>query len=136
MSQVVDKARERSLWNNFRLTPEMWDLIDAYQHHVCFFCGKRQPSGKRLATDHAHSGFKAGLIRGLLCSQCNRVLGKLERGFVNKYYLPLTLEYLLKRVLLYITDPPAVAALGREVKGFPGRTGTKRHRKAIKKGTF
>ena len=132
----MDKARKRNLWNNFRLTPEKWDQIDAYQGHVCFFCGKRQPSGKRLATDHAHSGSTAGLVRGLLCSSCNRLLGKIERVVLTRYYAHLGLVGMLKRILEYIEAPPAVKALGEAVIGFPGRTGTKRHRQAIKKGTF
>jgi hypothetical protein len=124
---MSDKARAKRLWDGFRLTPEEWQIIDTHQGSVCAFCQKRQRSGIRLATDHDH---KTGLVRGLLCSQCNRLLGRLERqygvGIIDA----------LVRISAYIMHPPAVSALGKQVFGFPGRIGTKRHRAAVKKGTF
>jgi len=106
----------------YGVIPEEWELVDIYQEHVCFFCGRRQKSGNRLATDHCH---KTGKFRGLLCSQCNRLLGKIER-------LGWTIMT-LGRVIEYMQSPPAVRALGKEVYGFPGRTGTKRHRDWLRK---
>ena len=39
----------------------------------CEICGKRrEENGKRLAVDHCH---ESGKIRGVLCSQCNSLLG-------------------------------------------------------------
>src|SRR5258707_532711 len=99
-------------------------MIDAYQRSLCFVCHRPQKSGKRLATDHSH---KTGLIRGLLCSTCNRVLGKIERTWDKNTDVVLMLE----RLLDFLKSPPAVRALGREIHTFPGRFGTKRHKKYL-----
>jgi hypothetical protein len=116
------RARAKRLKDSFNLTIEQWDIIDRFQSSVCWLCGKKQKSGKRLATDHRH---KDGLIRGLLCSQCNRLLGRIES---NGW----TVE-ILKRVIGYFLNPPAVQALGQEIFGYPGRVGTKKHRKWLRK---
>lgn len=116
-----EKARAKRLRENYALTPEQADSIYAYQYNVCAICRKGQKSGKRLAIDHCH---KTGLVRGALCSQCNRVFGKLENRGWNVTHLTNLIEYLLY--------PPAVKALGHPVYGFPGRCGTKRHKKATR----
>ena len=121
-----DKARARHLWNNFRLTPEEWDKILAFQNGVCCVCGRTQKSGKRLATDHSHI---SGLIRALLCSVCNRLLGRIERAYPKGT----NIGDILLRLWDVLNNPPAVKALGREVFGFAGRCGTKRHRAALRK---
>ena len=123
-----DKAREQRLKKFFNLTSELWDVIAAYQNSLCFVCHKPQKSGKRLATDHAHSGPQAGLVRGLLCSTCNRALGRMERTWPKGTDVAL----MLSRMVEFLTNPPAVRALGREINTFPGRFGTKRHRKYLK----
>jgi hypothetical protein len=110
----------------FNLTSELWDVIAAYQGGVCFICQKPQKSGKRLATDHSHTG--VGLIRGLLCAACNRALGRMERTWPKGTNVAL----MLTRMAEYIVDPPAVRAIGREIHTFPGRFGTKRHKKWLK----
>lgn len=119
-----DRARRKNLWNNFRITPEEWQKIDEYQNGVCFICQKRQKSGKRLATDHCH---KTGLVRGLLCSQCNRLLGRIESaGF--------SIEW-VKRMIEYWLNPPAERALGKQIIGYAGRVGTKKHRKELRQAS-
>ena len=116
------KARAKRLLDCFNLTIEMWEIVDKFQNGVCALCGKKQRSGKRLAVDHRH---RDGLIRGLLCSQCNRLLGKIEsNGWVVE-----TLILLIE----YFRCPPAVKALGREVFGYPGRVGTKKHRQFLRR---
>jgi hypothetical protein len=42
------------------------------QGNVCAICGKGLEKDKRLAVDHNH---KTGKIRGLLCVNCNMMLG-------------------------------------------------------------
>ena len=120
-----ERAREQRLKKFFNLTSMMWDIVAAYQNHVCFVCGKPQKSGKRLATDHSH---KTGLFRGLLCSTCNRALGRLERTWPKGTDVP----YAIERLALFLREPPAVKALGREIITFAGRFGTKRHRDFLK----
>lgn len=117
----LQKARARRLITLYNLTIEEWEKIAAHQNNVCYICLKKQKSGKRLATDHSH---KTGLVRGLLCSQCNRLFGKIERmGWITIH---------LERLLEFIRNPPAVTAIGREVFSFPGRFGTKRHREFLR----
>jgi hypothetical protein len=120
-----EKAREQRLNKFFNLTSQLWDVIAAYQNHVCFVCHKPQKSGKRLAVDHSHH---SGIIRALLCSTCNRALGRMERTWPKGTDVPA----MLIRLAEVLTDPPAVKALGREIKTFAGRFGTKRHRKHLK----
>lgn len=124
-------ARERILLTWFLLTPFEWDLIDAFQNHVCFICGKPNKSGKRLSTDHDHrkTGPTAGLLRGLLCQRCNRILGKIEDP---RFWRDDLIEK-LERLLLYLKNPPAVEALGRKIFIFPGKLGTDVHREWLKK---
>lgn len=127
------KARAKYLLDNYKLTVEQWAIIEAFQKGVCFLCGKLNADGKRLATDHRHSD---GLIRGLLCAKCNALLGKLENAFV-RYGLHkitgITLIGLISRLVLYLSSPPATQALGGETFGYPGKTGTKKHRKLLRK---
>ena len=127
------KARAKYLKDNYKLTIEQWDIIAAFQGYVCFACGQPNKDGRRLATDHRHSD---GLIRGLLCAKCNALLGKLENAFV-RYGLHkiegITLIGLVSRLLLYLRCPPATQALGLEIFGYPGKTGTKKHRKLLKR---
>lgn len=117
-------ARAKRLKDNYSLTIDEWEAINTFQQGVCFFCYKKQKSGKRLATDHRH---KDGLNRGLLCSQCNRLLGRIEATF------GLAVIVALGRVISYLQNPPAVQALGRPVFGYPGRCGTKKHRLFLKR---
>ena len=116
------KARAKRLLDNFNLTIEMWEIVDKFQNGVCALCGKKQRSGKRLAVDHRH---RDGLIRGLLCSQCNRLLGKIESNGWTVETLILLIEY--------FRCPPAVKALGKDVFGYPGRVGTKKHRQFLRR---
>jgi hypothetical protein len=116
-----EKARAKRLEKFFNLTVDLWDIIHKYQGFCCAVCGKPQKSGKRLATDHSH---KTGVVRGLLCWTCNRLLGRIERTYPNGTNIVAILESLM----LYMKEHPATKALGREIKTFPGRFGTKRHR--------
>lgn len=128
------KAWAKRLLDNFKLTPEQWTVVWAYQHGVCYVCGRPNDRvGQRLAVDHDHF---SGLIRGLLCSKCNPLLGKLENAFkrLGLHKVPgLTLVAVIERLGQYIKDPPATKALGVAVYGYPGRVGTKKHRKLLKK---
>ena len=121
---VAEKSRARRLEKFFNLTVELWDIIHAYQHGVCASCGLPQKSGKRLALDHSH---KTGVVRGLLCSTCNRLLGRIERTYAKG----VDIVKILDNLAAYLRESPATKALGREIRTFPGRFGTKRHRKYL-----
>ena len=123
------KARAKRLLDCFNLTIEDWEKINEYQKGLCFVCWNPQTSGKRLATDHDHD---SALIRGFLCSHCNSLLGKIENALKrNPAKLPILTA--LTRLIEYISSPPAPKALGREVYGYAGRVGTKKHRDHLRR---
>lgn len=121
---MIDKARAKRLWDNYSLTIEDYERILAYQKGLCYICAKTNPSGVRLSVDHCH---KTGQVRGLLCQRCNRVLGKIEDPRW-KWGI-----FELLALVKYLTQFPAVLALGREVFGYPGKVGTKKQRKLLAK---
>lgn len=74
---------------NYDITLEQYDAMFEAQDGNCIICGLPQLM-KRLAVDHNH---QTGEIRGLLCTNCNLLLGRIENnlGLVNKI-----MEYLRK----------------------------------------
>jgi len=97
----------------FNLTPDEYDQILEYQGGVCAICGRPPKPGKRLAVDHDHA---TGHVRGLLDFVCNRrVLGARSVD-------------ILVKTAAYVTDPPALKALGRNVVA-NGRPKKKRKRR-------
>jgi hypothetical protein len=110
----------------YNLTITEWDIIDAFQNHVCAVCKRPNKSGNRLSTDHSHI---TGIIRGLLCQRCNRVLGKIEDP---RFWRENTIA-LLRAAADYLEHLPAILALGREVYTYPGKLGTDVHRQWLKK---
>lgn len=74
--------RRRMLWHKYRLTPEAFDDLLAQQGNRCALCRSDDPGGgKRMwQVDHDHAccpgARSCGMcIRGLLCQNCNIVLG-------------------------------------------------------------
>ena len=129
-----EKARAKRLLDNYKLTVEQYDAILAHQGGVCYACKCAEPvKGRRLSVDHDHD---SGLIRGLLCSRCNPIIGKLENAY-KRYGLGkvvgLDVKILATRIANYLLHPPAVIALGVEHFGYSGRTGTKKHRARLRK---
>ena len=111
------KARAKRLLDNYGLSLDDYSKIEAYQNFACAICHKKTRG--RLHVDHAHT---SGLVRGLLCPRCNRGIAKFYDS-----------AELLSGAARYLELPPAVVALGREVLGFPGRCGTRRHRTALRR---
>ena len=109
-------ARAKYLMDNFKLLVGEWQKIWDYQGGLCAICGHPL---KKANTDHDH---KSGLVRGLLCARCNRALGRFGDSLL-----------LILAAAKYLTNPPAVAALGGAHYGYPGRIGTKKHRKLLRK---
>jgi hypothetical protein len=110
------KARVKYLLDNFKLSMVDWQKLFDFQEGKCAICGNKLIKAN---TDHDHA---SGEVRGLLCARCNRALGR----FGDR------LDLLLAAVA-YLTSPPARQALGRIHIGYPGRIGTKKHRKMIAK---
>lgn len=114
-------ARAKRLWDNFSLTIENWALILDFQGAVCAICKKHK---KLYHTDHDHY---TGLVRGILCSQCNRALGKAQDPRWK------WTADCFENAAIYLRRPPAVDALGHPTYSFPGKIGTKRFRLWLKK---
>lgn len=122
----ADKARLKRLFDCFKMTPLMWDALDAYQNSLCWICQK-PVEGRRLATDHS---WDSGEVRGLLCHRCNTILGKIEKP--SRSGQPWTIME-LRRAIEYKVNPPARIVFGGPHYGWPGDVTTKKHRKMIKK---
>lgn len=73
---------------SYGLTLEQYDQMFEQQGGVCAICSERERRKRknktlRLCVDHNHQTNK---IRGLLCSHCNTVIGKLRvdtKGIIN-----------------------------------------------------
>lgn len=73
--QTRSQIRRRShLKRTYGITPEEYDMMLQEQGGVCAICGDdRVPAHYTgLVPDHDHS---TGKVRGLLCNQCNLMLG-------------------------------------------------------------
>lgn len=81
---------------------DYWALYE-YQGGRCYICRWAQGKVKRLAVDHDHrclSGHAPDVgcrdcVRGLLCTFCNRLIGKF-RDSIEAF----------ERCIEYLTDPP------------------------------
>lgn len=91
-------ARAGNLRRKYGLTPDQYDALSRHQGGACAICGRvPKPGQVRLNVDHDH---KTGLVRGLLCGNCNqRVVGNL------------TVER-MRAALAYLEAPPAAVVLG------------------------
>ena len=64
------------LRKNYGITLAQYDQMLLTQRNGCLICGKSpEENGRRLAVDHDHA---SGMVRGLLCSNCNSALGKFQ----------------------------------------------------------
>ena len=66
------KVKNTELRKRFGITLEDYSKMLDAQNGVCAICYKACVTGLALAVDHSHSTKK---IRGLLCANCNKVLG-------------------------------------------------------------
>lgn len=80
--QKRKKWRENNLMKKYGLTPLQYDLKSRFQHDACAIC--RTPAVEfehRLCVDHNH---KTGKVRGLLCDNCNMIVGVLENKLLRE----------------------------------------------------
>lgn len=118
MSETAsERARRSRLKRLFNITPEEYDAVLAFQGGTCAICD-RPPGKTRLAVDHEH---KTGLVRGLVCWQCNAALAKLADSPARAY-----------AAWAYLIRPPFTQVLGEERFGRTGRVTTKTKRKRRK----
>ena len=114
----------RTAWTSQGIDPtftfqQFEDRIET-QHHECAIC--HRPIDARCALDHSH---RTGAARGVLCSNCNLLLGRVEGGsldfflnaaaYLRKYesvsYLPSTRR----------SSPPARHQTRRFLPDAPGQ---------------
>ena len=68
-----DQIRNARYKSAFGITLEQYNIMFAKQNGLCLGCYKHQSNCKRaLHVDHDH---KNGKVRGLLCHECNSILG-------------------------------------------------------------
>lgn len=113
----------KNMWlkDRYGITLDQYDEAFKIQGGLCGLCDrvesqidKRNNKIRRLSVDHCHV---TGVNRGLLCGECNLVLGKLEKGLPWLTQLPLdylnavTEKYQLIRLILIhhssgLSNPP------------------------------
>jgi Recombination endonuclease VII len=72
----LERVRDRRLLRKYGLTRIEWNRLFEFQGKVCAICGSEKPTLNRSwATDHNHD---TGKVRGILCYQCNLLVGYLE----------------------------------------------------------
>ena len=87
-------SREATLQKKYNITEEIYNKILLAQNGVCSICHNHQRY-KHLAVDHDH---KTGQVRGLLCENCNRGLG---RFFDSHLRLRRAADYIEKALKVY-----------------------------------
>ena len=93
---ISEKQHQINLKNFYHITKELYDEMLEAQGGVCAICGQPETSTYRgkirtMSVDHEHA---TGAIRALLCSDCNRFVGFIER---NPHKIELALAYLGRR---------------------------------------
>lgn len=88
-----DSAHEKRVQKVYGLGPGDYERIFNHQFGSCYICTRAKGVARKLAVDHDH---KTGLVRGLLCGPCNKILGHLRDDPVMAY-----------RVVNYLLQPPA-----------------------------
>lgn len=93
---VSAAAHGKRTEKTYGITGEQYWQLHAAQGGRCFICQKATGAARRLAVDHDHV---TGVVRGILCSPCNVMIGRLgPEAFV--------------RVLEYLYNPPAIGVIG------------------------
>jgi hypothetical protein len=100
-------AHARRIKSAYGLDADDYDRLKEFQGGYCAICQRARGVSKRLAVDHCH---RTGLVRGLLCSKCNSILGHSRDD-----------PEFFRRASLYLADPPAkqlgIEAVCAEPKG-------------------
>ena len=86
-------AHEKRVIKIYGLQPGQYNQIYVRQGGTCAICRRARGIARNLAVDHDHA---TGLVRGLLCSRCNEMLGHLRDDIETA-----------QRVIAYLRYPPA-----------------------------
>lgn len=93
-AKVLLRMRGRHLEKTYGISIEDYNLMVIKQHNKCAICGNTETATTRtgeirpLAVDHCHT---TGIIRALLCNNCNLILGHAKD---NQMILLKSVEYL------------------------------------------
>lgn len=83
------KKKDKDLQYKFGITLEDYNRMKSEQNDRCYLCDKHQSQVKlQFAVDHCH---ETGVVRKLLCSNCNTGLGQFKD---NIEVLTKAIEYL------------------------------------------
>lgn len=85
-----DSTRSYLLRWTYGITIETYNHMLTGQNGVCAICGGVNANGRKLSVDHNH---QTDAVRGLLCMQCNMLLGNAKD---NVSILLKSIEYLNK----------------------------------------
>jgi hypothetical protein len=88
-----ERGRIYSRYRRYGITKEVYDMLNTKQGGVCAICGTDTPgrNHQTLYVDHDH---KTNKVRGLLCCDCNLLLGYAKD---NKTVLLKSIKYLEER---------------------------------------
>jgi hypothetical protein len=70
--KLIKRERQRTLKRYYGLTVDQWDTLFESQGRRCAICRSSEPKDRNWHTDHDHS---TGKVRGILCRNCNHILG-------------------------------------------------------------
>ena len=82
--QVIDTARDYCYRKKYGITLLQYNKLLSTQDGVCILCGKKDAyknKGRNLFVDHNH---QTNIVRGLLCSRCNTMIGHIELVGIEK----------------------------------------------------
>ena len=99
--EVHAADRRHRLRSRYGISVDEYDKILASQNGVCAICRRLCRTGRNLAVDHDHH---TDQIRGLLCVNCNQMLGAIDD---DVDLLERAIDYLLK----YRTQPNGLGTL-------------------------
>lgn len=73
---MSDRQRKYQLQSKYGITEDDYQQLLISQEYSCAICKTQNPTGKWkvFAVDHCHD---TGIVRGLLCNECNRGMGLL-----------------------------------------------------------
>lgn len=86
----IRAVRDWQFRARYGITLDRYEAMVREQNNQCAIC-EIVPTGRRLAVDHDHT---TGVVRGLLCANCNRGIGNFRD---NADLLALAALYVLKR---------------------------------------
>ena len=81
-----EKAQNLHLKRYYKITIDEYNVLLEKQERVCAICGGVNKNGRKLYVDHNHD---TGVVRGLLCDDCNVGIGRLRdnKDLAYKAYL-------------------------------------------------